>query len=122
MMPSYFEPCGLTQMEAMAKGSLPIATSTGGLVDTIADGVDGFRTEAFFADGERIYGTNLMAQRLKNNLNAYEAVLEKALRCYYVAPEMMRNMQCHAMQDDFSWSSPNGSVYKYFKLFTTGAL
>lgn len=122
MMPSYFEPCGLTQMEAMAKGSLPIATSTGGLVDTIADGIDGFRTEAFFADGERIYGTNLMAQRLKNNLNAYEAVLEKALRCYYVAPDIMRNMQCRAMQDDFSWSSPNGSVYKYFKLFTTGSL
>ena len=39
MMPSYFEPCGLTQMEAMAKGTLPIATSTGGLVDTIEDGV-----------------------------------------------------------------------------------
>ena len=122
MMPSYFEPCGLTQMEAMAKGTLPIATSTGGLVDTIEDGVDGFRTEAFFAGGEKIFGTNLMAQRLKNNLNAYEAALEKALRCYYVAPDVLHKMQCNAMADDFSWSSPDGSVYKYFKLFTTGAI
>lgn len=122
MMPSYFEPCGLTQMEAMAKGTLPIATSTGGLVDTIEDGVDGFRTEVFFADGEKIYGTNLMAQRLKNNLNAYEAALEKALRCYYATPDVLQQMQCKAMADDFSWSSPNGSVYKYFKLFTTGAI
>ena len=122
MMPSYFEPCGLTQMEAMAKGTLPIATSTGGLVDTIEDGVDGFRTEAFFADGEKIYGTNLMAQRLKNNLNAYEAALEKALRCYYVAPDVLHKMQHNAMADDFSWSSKDGSVYKYFKLFTTGAI
>ena len=122
MMPSYFEPCGLTQMEAMAKGTLPIATSTGGLVDTIEDGVDGFRTEAFFAGGEKIFGTNLMAQRLKNNLNAYEAALEKALRCYYVAPDILHKMQRHAMADDFSWSSSDGSVYKYFKLFTTGAI
>lgn len=122
MMPSYFEPCGLTQMEAMAKGTLPIATSTGGLVDTIEDGVDGFRTEAFFAGGEKIYGSNLMAQRLKNNLNAYEAALEKALRCYYVAPDVLHKMQRHAMADDFSWSSPQGSVYKYYKLFMTGSI
>ena len=121
MMPSYFEPCGLTQMEAMAKGTLPIATSTGGLVDTIADGVDGFRTEAFFANGEKVYGSNLMAQTLKNNLNAYKAVLEKALRCYHIAPDIMHKMQRQAMLDDFSWSSPdNGSVFKYMHLFQNG--
>ena len=45
MMPCRFEPCGLTQMEAMAKGALPIATSTGGLVDSINDQIDGFRTK-----------------------------------------------------------------------------
>ena len=123
MMPSYFEPCGLTQMEAMAKGTLPIATSTGGLVDTIHDSVDGFRTQAFFAGGERIYGTNLMAQHLKNNLNAYEDALERALRCFYVAPQDLHEMQRRAMDDDFSWSTPQiGSVYKYFKLLTTGSL
>ena len=122
MMPSYFEPCGLTQMEAMAKGTLPIATSTGGLVDTIRDGVDGFRTEAFFAGGERVYGTNLMAQKLKNNFNAYENVLIKALRHFYAAPDIMIKMQQNAMDDDFSWSSADGSVYKYHKLFLTGAL
>lgn len=122
MMPSYFEPCGLTQMEAMAKGTLPIATSTGGLVDTIENGVDGFRTEAFFAGGERIYGTNLMAQKLKNNLNAYEDALGKALRCFYVMPEELHKMQCRAMKDDFSWSSTDGSVYKYFNLLKTGTI
>jgi len=122
MMPSYFEPCGLTQMEAMAKGTLPIATSTGGLVDTIADGIDGFRTEAFFAGGEKIYGTNAAAQRLQNNLYAYEDVLDKALRCFYLSPQKMHDMQCCAMKDDFSWSAPEGSVYKYYKLFKTGII
>ena len=42
LMPSRFEPCGLTQMYAQRFGALPIAHRTGGLRDTIDDGVTGF--------------------------------------------------------------------------------
>ncbi|SDS81580.1 starch synthase [Halopseudomonas xinjiangensis] len=42
LMPSRFEPCGLSQMYAQRFGSLPIARRTGGLADTIEDGVTGF--------------------------------------------------------------------------------
>jgi starch synthase len=42
LMPSRFEPCGLSLMYAQRFGSLPIAHRTGGLVDTIEDGVTGF--------------------------------------------------------------------------------
>jgi starch synthase len=42
LMPSRFEPCGLSQMYAQRFGSLPIAHRTGGLADTIDDGVTGF--------------------------------------------------------------------------------
>jgi starch synthase len=42
LMPSRFEPCGLTQMYAQRFGSLPVAHQTGGLADTIEDGVTGF--------------------------------------------------------------------------------
>jgi starch synthase len=54
LMPSRFEPCGLSQMYAQRFGSLPIAHNTGGLGDTIEDGATGFlfrgATPATFAE------------------------------------------------------------------------
>ena len=122
LMPCRFEPCGLTQMEAMAKGTLPIAMSTGGLVDTVEDGVDGFRTEVFFADGRRVYGANLTAQRLKNNVNAYAETLQKALKTFYENPLMITEMKKNAMMKDFGWNVKDGSLYKYYNLLKFGHL
>lgn len=51
LMPSRFEPCGLTQMQAQRYGALPIAHATGGLADTIEDGKTGFLFSDLSADG-----------------------------------------------------------------------
>lgn len=51
LMPSRFEPCGLTQMQAQRYGALPIAHATGGLVDTIEEGVTGFLFSELSHDG-----------------------------------------------------------------------
>ena len=122
MMPCRFEPCGLTQMEAMAKGALPIAMSTGGLVDTIDDHVDGFRTEVFFSEDRHVYGSNINARRLKNNTNAYSETLENALLTFYEMPNLILEMQRNAMAKDFSWDVEGGSLEKYHTLLHTGYL
>ena len=51
LMPSRFEPCGLTQMQAQRYGALPIAHATGGLTDTIDDGMTGFLFSALTPEG-----------------------------------------------------------------------
>ena len=62
LMPSRFEPCGLSQMYAQRFGSLPIGHKTGGLADTIDDGRTGFlfeqpSTQSFLGAVCRAFGT-----------------------------------------------------------------
>ncbi len=126
LVPSVFEPCGLTQIEAMAKGALPIASSTGGLVNTIKDGVDGFRTTQFF-DQE---GDDVKAQiyyekgtpRYASNADAFHAAFVRALDKYYNDRVGFRKMQQAAMSNDFSWDKEDGSLDKYVRLMKTGKI
>lgn len=50
LVPSRFEPCGLIQLHAMQYGTVPVVSTTGGLVDTVKDGVTGFHIGAFNPD------------------------------------------------------------------------
>ena len=120
LVPSVFEPCGLTQLEAMAKGSLPIATSTGGLVSTIKDCVDGFRTKAFYDEqgGHQL----LYGEGYKDNYEAFCETLERALDTYHKTPNRFKEMQQTAMKNDFSWDREDGPLDKYIQLIKTGRI
>jgi starch synthase len=50
LMPCQYEPCGLTQMRSQRYGTLPVARRTGGLNDTIDDGITGFLFDHFSVD------------------------------------------------------------------------
>lgn len=94
LMPSRYEPCGLSQMYAQRFGSLPIARNTGGLADTIEDGVTGF-----------LFG--------ESSVESYKGAL---VRAFYVfkKPELLNAMRCRAMTQPFNWSQ---AVEPYAKLY-----
>ena len=53
LMPSLYEPCGLTQMRAQRYGALPVVRRVGGLADTIEDGVTGFLFDEYTPERAR---------------------------------------------------------------------
>jgi starch synthase len=81
LMPSRFEPCGLNQMYSQRYGTPPIARATGGLIDTVEDGVSGF-----------LFAKDLM-QAARRALEVYG---DRA---------RWRSMQRAGMARDFSWSA-----------------
>jgi starch synthase len=86
LMPSRFEPCGLSQMYAQRSGALPIAYRTGGLVDTIEDGQSGFLFSS-------LTGAGLSSAVTR----AFDAFRSKAA---------FLQMRQHAMAKRFDWSRP----------------
>lgn len=87
-VPSRFEPCGLSQMIAMRYGTLPIVRDTGGLHDTVADGVTGFVFE--LAEPGSLLEASARA------LNAYGTPGWDA-------------MMVRAMLEDFGWERSAGA-------------
>jgi starch synthase len=94
LMPSQYEPCGLTQMRAQRYGTLPIARRVGGLADTIEDNITGFLFDDYDA-----------ADFMRAAVRAVDQ---------YKDPEAWRNMVREAMARDFGWEQ---SAAKYLNLY-----
>lgn len=94
LVPSLFEPCGLTQMIALRYGSVPLVRNTGGLADTIID-VD--------TSGKPLTETN---GYVFNNPDphALKKSLDRALDRWYNQPESWKALQHQGMRQDFSWT------------------
>ncbi len=94
LMPSLYEPCGLTQMRAMRYGTPPLARRVGGLDDTIEDGTTGLTFDDY------------KPERL-------DWLVERAV-ARFRKPYGWREMMKQAMAEDFSWER---AVNRYFKIY-----
>jgi starch synthase len=83
LMPSRFEPCGLSQMYAQRFGSLPIGHQTGGLAETITDGETGFLFE-------------------KPSIDSFLGGVRRAFSTF-VSNDRLDTMRRSAMARSFSW-------------------
>ena len=102
LMPSAFEPCGLSQMMAMRYGTVPIVHETGGLKDTVRpysdfDGIgDGFSFDSY-------QGKALML------------AIDAAIKIYFGEHDVFEVIKDRCMRKDFSWTK---SAMTYMKMYS----
>jgi len=105
LVPSRFEPCGLTQMYAMRYGTLPIVRFTGGLADTVCDVSAGKGQGSGFTFGPVDVGH-------------FSAVLDRALGLYQHFPAEWRAAQQRGMAQDFSWDHAAKDYVELYRKMT----
>lgn len=94
LMPSQYEPCGLGQMIAMRYGTVPVARKTGGISDTVEDGITGFLFEEFTPA-------------------SFLGALRRALKAS-TSKRTWQRVIINGMQKDFSWRR---SAARYVALY-----
>ncbi len=101
LMPSLFEPCGLSQMMSLRYGTIPIVRETGGLKDTVEPYNEYEKTGTGFSF---------------TNYNAHEMlyIIRYAEHIFYDRKRDWNKIVERAMQKDFSWAS---SAQKYEELY-----
>lgn len=101
LMPSRFEPCGLSQMMAMRYGTIPIVHETGGLKDSVRaysvfDGIgDGFSFVEYTA-------------------SALYLAIQAAVRMYFGDQAMFHTLRKRCMKKDFSWARSAGQYTQMY--------
>lgn len=98
LMPSWYEPCGLSQMRAQRYGTIPVVRRIGGLADTVEDGVTGFAFDEYSPGGL---------------LHA----VGRAVETYHTNPGHWAYMQRTGMARDFGWPRAAGA---YLDLYRRG--
>lgn len=101
LMPSLFEPCGLSQLIALRYGTLPIVRETGGLKDTIVS----YNEQTGEGNGFSF-----------SNFNAHDFLftIKRALDFYYNRKPIWNKLFKNAFKSNYSWTS---SAQKYIKLY-----
>ena len=101
LMPSFFEPCGLTQLYSLKYGTLPIAFHTGGLIDTIIDlKKNPDKGTGFLFDK---FDANCLNKHFKEAISLFKK------------KDLWRKAQIRAMKKDFSWDKPGQAFKKIFE-------
>jgi starch synthase len=108
LVPSRFEPCGLTQLVALRYGTIPVVRSVGGLADTVFD---------------KDYSDRPLHERNGYVFGHYdhaglESALGRAIACYFHHPDHFRELMKNAMRCDYSWNRPGLdylNIYDYIR-------
>lgn len=106
LVPSAFEPCGLTQLIAMKYGTVPVVRNTGGLADTVADANHSHKPQS-----ER---TGYTFNDFNNE--GLESALKRAIGMWFHYPKQWRELMENGMRADFSWNLPAQDYLNVYEL------
>lgn len=109
VVPSLFEPCGLTQLISMKYGTIPVVRAVGGLADTVFDKDN--------AHDKALHERNGYVFKDYNNAGL-ESALSRAISCYYEYPQHFRDLIQNAMRYDYSWKNAGQhylNIYDYIR-------
>jgi starch synthase len=109
LMPSLFEPCGLSQMIAMSYGTIPVVRETGGLKDTV------FPYNEYTGEGNGFTFANI-------NAHEFLFVTKYACDLYRHNKPVWAEMIEHAMQGDYSWVRSAKEYAGLYSLITGATL
>jgi len=102
LMPSLFEPCGLSQLMSLRYGTIPIVRETGGLRDTVLS------YNEYTQEGNGFSFLNYNAHDMLN-------VIRRALSYYRDHKDVIKLLQTRGMGGDYSWTH---SAKEYVKLYS----
>ena len=113
VIPSLYEPCGLTQMIAMRYGTVPVGRATGGLKDTILD-----------CDDAAIPANKRNGFLFPHFTKASEiGTLERAFRLFKKERAEFQALIKNGMRVDWSWENPSQEYLKLYRsLLKTNAM
>ncbi|CAL4997198.1 unnamed protein product [Urochloa decumbens] len=112
LVPSIFEPCGLTQLVAMRYGAIPIVRKTGGLYDTVFDvdnDKDRARARGLEPNGFSFDGADN---------NGVDYALNRAMSCWFDARDWFHSLCKRVMEQDWSWNRP---ALDYIELYRSAS-
>ncbi len=108
LVPSEYEPCGLTQLIGLKYGTLPVVRNTGGLADTVFDA--NYAHRPYHERNGYVFNDY--------NWPGLESALQRALGLWHFYPQYFRELMVNAMRYDYSWNHPGQdylNIYNYIK-------
>ena len=106
VVPSNFEPCGLTQMIGLKYGTVPVVRGVGGLVNTVFDRDHDPNVPAEERNGFVFYQADYAA---------LESALGRAIDLYYQKPDDFKQLALQGMEYDNSWNLPGGQYVDIYE-------
>ncbi|MCT7955833.1 glycogen synthase GlgA [Laspinema palackyanum] len=106
LVPSNYEPCGLTQMIGLKYGTVPIVRGVGGLVNTVFDRDYDQNKPPEKRNGYVFYETDHAA---------VESAMSRAIDLWYESPKEFRELAIQGMEYDYSWNYPGKNYVEIYE-------